>query len=283
MVTLFLEDCLQFPIRKLQTASSWTEDPKMNWKSGLLWRNFPMDPFFTQLIVPKSHSVRASGDDLSNYFYLLRHHESWLGRNTVGKPVKGKHFLDYGCEAERDYILSFKVIAMGDCNAVDPRSRNSFTDSNRMQAAWIRQKLLLLRAVSPAKLTWEGLYIDDHIVTQVVPKRRLRKKDQKFRDDEIIEASRKQYQKLGLPVSSKKQFTHLSDFVAWGTAVSSATGRVGTPLVKLKQLCHLIVEVCCIGRVTQKLIQKTVGLLIHPCMHRRNMHEPPAGHLHLVR
>ena len=242
--------------------------PQNELEKRVVMAKLPHGSLFTQLIVPKSHSVRASGDDLSNYFYLLRHHESWLGRNTVGKPVKGKHFLDYGCEAERDYILSFKVIAMGDCNAVDLAQETHLQilqDAGCMDPS----ETVAFKSCLPAKLTWEGLYIDDHIVTQVVPKRKLRKKDQKFRDDEIIEASRKQYQKLGLPVSSKKQFTHLSDFVAWGTAVSSATGRVGTPLVKLKQLCQLIVEVCCIGRVTQKLIQKTVGLLIHPCMHRR--------------
>ncbi len=242
--------------------------PQNELEKRVVMAKLPHGSLFTQLIVPKSHSVRASGDDLSNYFYLLKHHESWLGRNTVGKPVKGSHFLDYGCEADREYILCFRVIAMGDCNAVDLAQETHLQilqDAGCMDPS----ETVAFKSRLPANLTWEGLYIDDHIVTQVVPKRHNRKKGQKFRDDEIIDSSRKQYQKLGLPVSSKKQFTHLSEFVAWGTAVSSSSGRVGTPLVKLKQLCQLLVEVCCIGRVNQKLIQKTVGLLIHPCMHRR--------------
>ena len=43
----------------------------------------------TQLIVPRGYSIRGSGDDLSNYFYLIKHHEDWLHRNTVGHAFDG--------------------------------------------------------------------------------------------------------------------------------------------------------------------------------------------------
>lgn len=233
----------------------------------MIMAKLPHGSLFTQLIVPKGCSVRASGDDLSNYFYLLRHHEEWLGRNTVGKPISGSQFTGYGCDPKLDYILSFRVIAMGDCNAVDLAQETHFQilqDAGCLRA----DETVAFKATLPSKPTWEGLCIDDHVV-EVVPKRKLRSEKTKFRDDEIIQKSRAKYAELGLPVSSKKQFTKVEDFIAWGTQVSSGSGRVGAPQVKLQQLCHLILEVCQLQHVTQKLMQKTVGFLVRPAMHRR--------------
>lgn len=165
-------------------------------------------------------------------------------------------------------MLSFRVIAMGDTNAVDLAQETHLQilqDAGCMRA----DETVAFKKRLPAKPTWEGLYIDDHVVTQIVPKRKIRGKEQRFRDEEIVEASRDEYRSLGIPTSSKKWFTKLHDFVSWGTSVCSQSGRVGTPLVKLKQLSHLITEVCKLGWVTQKLMQKVVGLVVHPCMHKR--------------
>lgn len=43
----------------------------------LVWAKLPHGSLLTQLIVPPGYSVRGSGDDLSNYFYLLKHQDSW--------------------------------------------------------------------------------------------------------------------------------------------------------------------------------------------------------------
>ena len=234
----------------------------------MVMARLPHGCLFTQLIIPKHCSVRASGDDISNYFYLLKHHEEWLGRNTVGRPVSGKDFREYGCDPEEAYMLSFKVIAMGDSNAVDLAQETHFQilrDADCLDP----DETVAFKSRLPSKPTWEGLYIDDHIVAQILPKRKCRNGKKKFRDEEIIERSREKYKALGLPVSEKKQFTKVENFVAWGTSVNSRSGRVGTPLAKLRQLSQLILDVCALPKVTQKLMQKIVGLLIHPAMHRR--------------
>lgn len=242
--------------------------PMNELEKRVVMAKLPHGSLFTQIILPKNSSIRASGDDLSNYFYLLKHHEEWLGRNTIGSPVKGRDFVDLGCDPKKEYMLSFRVIAMGDTNAVDLAQETHLQilqDAGCMRA----DETVAFKKRLPAKPTWEGLYMDDHVVTQIVPKRKIRGKEQRFRDEEIVEASRDQYRSLGIPTSSKKRFTKLHDFVSWGTSVCSQSGRVGTPLVKLKQLSHLITEVCKLGWVTQKLMQKVVGLVVHPCMHKR--------------
>ena len=76
---------------------------------------------------------------------------------------------------------------------------------------------------------------------------------------------------LTLPVSTKKRFTYEHDFVAWGTQVSSKSGRVGCPIAKLKQIEGALAEVAKLPRVTKRILQQAVGLCVHPAMHRREV------------
>ena len=64
----------------------------------LVWARLPHGSLLTQLIVPKGFSVRGSGDDLSNYFYLLKHNTDWLPRNVVGTSFDGEGYEAYGGE-----------------------------------------------------------------------------------------------------------------------------------------------------------------------------------------
>ena len=50
--------------------------------------------------MPPGYSVRGSGDDLSNYFYLLKHRDDWLPRNAVGAVFDGKGYEKYGGRKE---------------------------------------------------------------------------------------------------------------------------------------------------------------------------------------
>ena len=53
---------------------------------------------------------------------------------------------------------------------------------------------LAYKKIVPATHTLEGLYIDDHLVMQILPKRKIRKSRSKFKDEELIEQSRKKYE-----------------------------------------------------------------------------------------
>ena len=246
--------------------------PQNELERRLVWAKLPHGALLTQLIVPKGFSVRGSGDDLSNYFYLLKHREEWLHRNTVGPVITGAGFEKFGFDSKKNYVLSFMVIPMGDLNAVDI-AQQTHLEILRDCGTMSPSEVIAYRSPMPASSCLEGLYIDDHITIQVVPNRKLRRSSNvsSFRDDAINAASRGQYAKLGIPISKKKQFTKEYHFQAWGTEVDSQSGRVGTPLKKLKQLESLIVQVCFLPKVSQKLLQKTLGLIVHPCMHQRHI------------
>lgn len=221
----------------------------------------------TQLILGRSESVRASGDDLSNYLYLIRHLEAWKPRNCFGKPILGSKLPDLGLIPDEQYFPAFTVLCMGDTNGVDIAQA---THESVLEAAGClknSQKLVYGR-VFPCSRTLEGLYIDDHVTFQAVDKKPTRERT--TQEDEILASSaRKRYEELGLPRSLKKAFDKQYEFKAWGTSVSSASGWVGAPIAKLRQIEALTAALLEMGRTTKEAMQKLVGLFVRPYMHRR--------------
>ena len=160
---------------------------------------------------------------------------------------------------------------MGDVNGVDI-CQQTHVEILRDAGVMRPEHVLEYNSPLPFEHTLEGLYIDDHVVLQVGPKKKYRKMevDPKFySDEELIARSRQQYAKLRLPVSADKRFTKLSKFKVWGTEVDSSSGRVGTPIDKLRQLCQVTCSVLRLRRVSKKCLEQLVGLFIHPFMHRR--------------
>ena len=233
----------------------------------LNWCSLPAGPMLCQLILEKDQSVRCSGDDLSNYFYLIKHLDSWMHRNCFGDPIRGDKLASLGLDKRKKYLPAFRVVCMGDTNGVDIAQA---THEALLQESGCLQEhqTLVYGKTFPAANTLEGLYIDDHLVFQVLDKKSLRPR-QSFEDERLVAASRAKYEALGLPTSKKKAINKEYDFKAWGTSVCSETGRAGAPLEKLRQIEYLATEILRAGRASKKALQKLIGLFVHPFMHRR--------------
>ena len=132
-----------------------------------------------------------------------------------------------GGEKGKSYLLAFQVVAMGDLNAVDiaqPVHLEILQDGQCMQPG----ETLMFKEPLPASHTLERLYIDHHIITQILPKKKYWGRQDRFRDEELLELSRDQYKRHGIPTSESKAFSKADRFTAWGTKVDSKSGRVGT-------------------------------------------------------
>ncbi len=236
-------------------------------ENKLGWCELPAGPMLAQLILEETESIRASGDDLSNYFYLIKHLEEWQPRNCFGKEFKGKLLPDLGLSPNETYVAAFRVLCMGDQNGVCIAQA---THEAVLKASGCLEDKNTLRYGKPfpAARTLEGLYIDDHLVFQIVDKKQYRNRNPE-EDTRLIDASRDRYAELGLPTSKKKAFDKEYSFKAWGTCVDSKTGRVGAPVPKLRQIESLTLVLLEDGRITQKALQKLIGLFVHPFMHRR--------------
>ena len=149
-----------------------------------------------------------------------------MHRNCFGEPISGPLCKEFNLDPKK-CIPAFKVVCMGDTNGLDI---GQATHEAVLQSAGCMNdhQTLVHGRTFPASRTLEGLYIDDHLVIQVVDKKSSRSR-QKERDDEFMQASRARCEELNLPRSEKKAFDKLHDFKAWGTCVSSASGRVGAP------------------------------------------------------
>ena len=233
------------------------------------WSNLPAGHMLCQVILEKGESIRCSGDDLSNYFYLIQHTPEWMPRNCFGTPFLGRLMPGVGLNPYKKYFPAFKVVCMGDTNGVDI-AQAVHESVLRSVGCLSPAETLVYGKTFPASNTLEGLYIDDHLVFQILPKRSSRQR-QNYRDEDLLEASRNRYQELNLPTSAKKAFQKDYDFKAWGTQVTSETGRVGTPYSKIRQIealtCALVEE----GWASKRALQKLLGLFIHPYMHRREL------------
>jgi hypothetical protein len=231
------------------------------------WCQLPAGPMLTQLILRRCESVRASGDDLSNYFYLIKHLDQWQPRNCFGDAIRGRQMPGLDLKPNELYYPAFKVVCMGDTNGVDLAQATHEAILREVGCLRLDQTLVYGK-MFPCSNTLEGLYIDDHLAFQVLDHKKKRCRG-KQGDELIMDSSRKQYDKLNLPRSAKKAFDKQYSFKAWGTAVDSETGWVSTPAEKLRQIETLTTSLLSHGEVTKKALQKLIGLYVHPFMHRR--------------
>ena len=166
-------------------------------ESRLNWSKLPSGQMLCQLILEPGQSIRCSGDDLSNYFYLIKHSEHWLPRNCFGEAVWGSELPGIGLDPSTKYFPSFRVVCMGDTNGVDIAQATH--ESVLKSVGCLDQKSTLVYGeVMPPSDTLEGLYIDDHLVFQVVENRHQRPR-KAYEDEHLLKASRDRYEQLGLP------------------------------------------------------------------------------------
>ena len=132
--------------------------------------------------------------------------------------------MDWGGRPGGTYYNAFVTVCMGDLNAVDiaqTTHRQLLVSANCMRPA----EELVYGSSVPAAATWEGLYIDDHIVFSVVSHEGLRQLQRwarahqpslsinlpidatARRHAEILNASRAAYPPAGLNRSKAKEFT----------------------------------------------------------------------------
>ena len=87
-------------------------------EGSLHWESLPHGSQLCLMILHPEEILRGSGDDLSNYFYLLSHSEPWLPRNAFGRRLRGEHYAAFGGKPGAWYYPAFRVVCMGDKNAV---------------------------------------------------------------------------------------------------------------------------------------------------------------------
>jgi hypothetical protein len=69
--------------------------PQNQTERRLPWVSLPHACLFRRAVLGRHMCMRGSRKDLSNFYFFLRHHSAWWGRNAVGRRVR--------CETARDF------------------------------------------------------------------------------------------------------------------------------------------------------------------------------------
>ena len=245
-------------------------------EDSLSWARLPHGCLLCQLIIGPDEVCLGSGDDLSNMFYMLEHLPNWIKRNGFGRVVQGAEFEDLGCKAGEVYVPCFRVVCMGDKNAVCIAQATHEQVLRNFHCLNVKESLAY-RDLVPEGRVWEGLYIDDHLVVCIAPRvavhRALRGQPHNCKllshADDLIDSSHAAYKHYELPRAENKAFRHERKFTAWGTQVSDQSGRVGAPVTKLRFIFCLCCHVLNNPYMSKKGMQKLLGLFVHPFQHRR--------------
>ncbi len=249
----------------------------INWEEVRLgWARLPHGCQFCRVILHPDEHLRGSGDDLRTYFYQLQQLEELIPRNCVGRVFSGEGYEEFGGVASERYYLGFRVIGMGDLNAVDVAQacHVDATTSNTSPPF-----LMEYGSPLPDQVLLKGIYIDDTFVVSVCPRASVWQASGPDFDE--IQSIHSSYARNHLPRAEEKGFGFCASqssppkpalqFVTWGTAVDSYSCKVGVPAEKRGFISLLGLLILTRTTVPKAILMRFLALLIHPFMHRREV------------
>ena len=229
------------------------------------WAELPGGEQLAQLVLGNDEEVRGL-DDLRTYFFDLARPIKASPKNLVGRRLRGEDLPDHGVQAGELYYLSLDVWGMGYGNSVDVAQHVSVLQSQNC----LYDFECLERSMSvPKGRTWEGVYIDDHLVLQKVKKHELGAES--LRDNELFAACAQGWMKANLRRAPEKEVRFPLDFTAWGAHVESSRGLAGINIEKRRHLSHLTQEVFKHGYVNRHLMQMLLGIFAPAFSYRREL------------
>ena len=246
----------------------------------LRWAELPSGACFARMLLKPWEYLRGSGDDLRNFYYCLRLPENWVRYNAFGRRVSSSVVNKYGGDPQAHHRLCLRVLGMGDLNACCIAQA---THEHILQGHGLLHPSQHLRygKVTPSADVWQGVYLDDLLVTRkcshpqgdfiqtgFVPP------EPQDEDPDILlmRAAEQAYEEAGLTRAAHKAFRGQHQFKAWGAAVDGIRGRVSAPLLLRQQTWRLISLVVKVGWITQKALQKIIGYVCFAFQFRRELY-----------
>ena len=253
--------------------------PENSTMDRLQWSSLPSGVCFTRMLLEKNQYVRGSGEDLRNFYYMLKLPENFVKHNVVGRRIPREVLQEHGFNPMIPHRMCFKVLGMGDTNACDIAQA---VHEHILQKAGVLSPKHILQygRAPPQKTRWEGVYLDDLLVAQICRTPDGRAVDADFKppaihsDDEdyqAIQAAREAYLQAGLKRAEHKAFTGDCNFRAWGAEVSGVRGLVAAPLRLRRDLWKLIASLLRGGYATKELLQRILGYCCFCLQYRREL------------
>ena len=202
----------------------------------LRWAELPNGACYCRLLLKPHEYVRGSGDDLRNFYYMLRLPEAWIRFNSVGRRVSKELLVERGLDPSIAHRACFRVLGMGDVNgcAIAQATHESIL---RRAGLLEPDTVLIYGRTAPQSDLWEGIYLDDLLVTlrcqldHPVPQDGSFKPPLPMPQDEDMRrmaAAEAAYLEARLRRAEHKAFRGEVQFRAWGAEIDGVKGRCGT-------------------------------------------------------
>ena len=246
----------------------------------LNWAKLPSGACFTRMLLRPNQYLRGSGDDLRNYYYSLRLPSGWVRYNSVGRRVHPEVVRKQGLDPKTHFRLCFRVLGMGD--------KNGCCIAQATHEAVLRKHGVLDPSVQlvygkhvPGGDLWEGVYLDDLLVTQRCTVPYEIPLDGSFippdaqvtdMDMEQVQLAELAYAEARLERATHKAFRAQTFFKAWGAEIDGVRGTVGAPMEVRQQLWVLIEKLVASGFACKSVLQKINGYLSFCFQYRRELY-----------
>ena len=254
--------------------------PENSTMRRLRWADLPSGTCFTRLLLKPSEYLRASGDDLRNFYYTLRLPDDWVPYNSLGRRVDPELLKEYGKDPSVPHRLCFKVLGMGDVNGCDIAQATHEAILER-EGVFEAQCVLAYNKAVPDDALWQGAYLDDLLIALRIDVGAPIPLDGSFtplppspndRDVQKVAAAEVAYEKANLERALPKAFRYETEFKAWGAAVDGVRGIVGAPLGVRRQVWSLLYAIVTVGWASQEVLRKVIGYLAYIFQYRRELY-----------
>ena len=131
----------------------------------LRWAKLPSGACFTKLLLGECEYLRGSGDDLRNYYYMLRLPSNWVRFNAAGRRVSAQVLREQGLDPRVPHRACFAVLGMGDKNGCD--IAQAVHESLLQRHGLLRSECTLQYGTHlPEGELLEGVYLDDLLIAK---------------------------------------------------------------------------------------------------------------------
>ena len=241
---------------------------------------------FLGLQVPKGGCIRGSVDDLRNFYHEFVVSDErarstpvgplWFARDFHGSAALQelqKRRPGVRISANTRVRSCFAGLSMGDhwAPAIAQVAHEQLLMASR---ALVKEEHLVLGSPIPRSPShhFSGVCIDDKLSLQVFPEHVPANDDQvgsSCRDLQALAQADAAYSKVGLECHPKKRLRRADNFKAWGAHFDGNACLVGMDRTKLVMLSFLTALLAQKGVVSERLLQKVLGLWAFALQFRR--------------
>ena len=223
-----------------------------------------------RLLVKEDEIVKASGNDLRDFYYLFQVSEERSRRNyLVGSihAAKVSHLEALKKKQISDGWIfgSLRTLAMGDCQAVELAQTCHLSLTLNCGGA-SKDNLISMHHPLPREKTSVGIVIDDYVAISVVPKDAEAERSE---GADLADTMFKEYQRVKLIPHEGKAFRDSKEANFWGLDLDGERATVRGSLKRAIPLAGLLLRVAKLGAATGGLLETLTGSIISLFLYRR--------------